>query len=88
MVINNNIVTTDPVSGIGSTTFNEKRIRLNNSSHTHIKLHTDNAGNDKILNRTNHNTRRKEKKKKEEKRNLIKKAIINTSTYTNKPSGH
>ena len=73
--VNNNIVTTDPVSGIWSTTLNEKGTRTIISSHTHMKPHTDNAGNDKILNRTNHQY------------NLME-TIIDTGTYTNNPSGH
>ena len=50
-------------------------IRPTISSHTHTKLHTDNAGNNKILNRTNHQYH-------------VMETIIDTGTYTNNPSGH
>ena len=65
----------DPVSCIRSTTFNEMGSRPTISRHTHTNISTDNAANDKIIHRTNHQYN-------------VMETIIDTGTYINNLSGH
>jgi hypothetical protein len=73
--VNDNIFAIDPVSGIRSTTFNVMGSRPTTSRHTHTNISTDNAANDKIIHRTNHQYNKME-------------TIIDTGTYINNLSGH